>query len=140
MQGKVHPRFCYQPFLKRVPAFFKRGKVVVLDFWARSRPCRTALPILMKVQSDYASSEFCLVTINREESQEEISDFLSSYDLGGLPVAMDLNGEISKKYHVQGMPHTVIINQLGEIEKVWVGFSPFLEKDLVKEINRILGK
>ena len=73
-------------------------------------------------------------------SQEEINDFLSSYDLGGLPVAMDLNGEISKKYHVQGMPHTVIINPVGEIEKVWVGFSPFLEKDLVKEINRILGK
>ena len=36
------------------------------------------------------------MTINQAESQEEISDFLSSYDLGGLPVAMDLNGEISK--------------------------------------------
>ena len=119
----------------------QKGKVVVLDFWATwSRPCRTALPILMKVQSDYASSEFCLMTINQAESQEEMSDFLSSYDLGELPVAMDLNGETSQKYHVQGMPHTVIINQLGEIEKVWVGFSPFLEKDLAKEINRILGK
>ena len=142
MQGKAAPSVLLPTFSgKEFLLFSKRGKVVVLDFWASwSRPCRTALPILMKVQSGYALSEFCLMTINQAESQEEISDFLSSYDLGGLPVAMDLNGEISKKYHVQGMPHTVIINQLGEIEKVWVGFSPFLEKDLVKEINRILGK
>jgi thiol-disulfide isomerase/thioredoxin len=142
MQGKEAPSVLLPTFSgKEFLLSSNSGKVVVLDFWASwSRPCRTALPILMKVQSGYASSEFCLMTINQAESQEEISDFLSSYDLGGLPVAMDLNGEISKKYHVQGMPHTVIINQLGEIEKVWVGFSPFLEKDLVKEINRILGK
>jgi len=119
----------------------QKGKVVVLDFWASwSRPCRTALPILVEVGSGYSSSEFCLMTINQDESQEEIEDFLESYDLGDLPVAMDMNGEVSKKYQVNGMPHTVIINQLGEVEKVWIGFSPFLEKDLVKEINRILGK
>ena len=34
----------------------------------------------------------------------------------------------------------VIINQEGKVEKVWVGFSPFLENDLVAEINELLAR
>lgn len=119
----------------------QRGKVVVLDFWASwCRPCRTALPILSDVSTRYPASEFCLMTINQEETQIEISDFLGRYDLENLPVAMDLDGKISKQYQVQGIPQTVIINQEGKIEKVWVGFSPFLKNDLVAEIDELLGR
>ena len=118
-----------------------RGKVVVLDFWASwCRPCRTALPILLEVSTRYPESEFCLMTVNQEETQEEISDFLTRYDLENLPVAMDLDGKISKQYQVQGIPQTVIINQEGKVEKVWVGFSPFLENDLVAEIDDLLAR
>ena len=119
----------------------QRGKVVVLDFWASwCRPCRTALPILLEVSTRYPASEFCLMTVNQEESQEEISDFLTRYDLENLPVAMDLDGKISKQYQVQAIPQTVIINQEGKVEKVWVGFSPFLENDLVAEIDDLLSR
>ena len=73
-------------------------------------------------------------------NQEEISDFLTRYDLENLPVAMDLDGKISKQYQVQGIPQTVIINQEGKVEKVWIGFSPFLENDLVGEIDDLLAR
>lgn len=119
----------------------QRGKVVVLDFWASwCKPCRMALPILLKVSSRYPASKFCLMTINQEETKEEISHFLSRYDLAILPVSMDLDGEISKAFQVKGIPQTVIINQQGYVEKVWVGFSPFLENDLVAEINELLAR
>jgi len=119
----------------------QKGKVVVLDFWASwCRPCRTALPILSEVSTRYPASEFCLMTINQEETKEEISDFLTRYDLENLPVAMDLDGKISKQYQVQGIPQTVIINQEGKVEKVWVGFSPFLENDLIAEIDELLAR
>ena len=117
------------------------GKVVVLDFWASwCRPCRTILPILDKVSTKYTASEFCLMTINQEESKETISDFINRYDLENIPVALDSDGEISAQYKVKGIPQTVIINQQGHVEKIWVGFSPFLENDLIAEIDQLLGR
>ena len=118
-----------------------KGKVVVLDFWATwCRPCRTALPILEEVQKKYASSELYLLTINQDESDNEVSAFLEDYDLRDLVVAMDPEAKAGKQYQVQGLPHTVIIGPSGTVEKVWVGFSPFLENDLVAEIDRLLLK
>jgi thiol-disulfide isomerase/thioredoxin len=118
-----------------------KGKVVVLDFWATwCRPCRTALPILEAVQKKYAYSELCLLTINQGESDNEVSAFLEDYDLRDLVVAMDPDAKAGKQYQVQGLPHTVIIGPSGKVEKVWVGFSPFLENDLVAEIDRLLLK
>ena len=66
--------------------------------------------------------------------------FLEDYDLRDLVVAMDPEAKTGKQYQVQGLPHTVIIGPSGTVEKVWVGFSPFLENDLVAEIDRLLLK
>ena len=118
-----------------------KGKVVVLDFWATwCRPCRTALPILDEVQKKYASSELSLLTINQGESDNEVSAFLEDFDLQDLAVAMDPETKAGKDYQVQGLPHTVIIGPSGTVEKVWVGFSPFLENDLVAEIDQLLSE
>jgi len=115
--------------------------VVILDFWASwCRPCRTALPILQEVQKKYASSQLCLLTINQGESDNEVSAFLDDYDLQDLTVAMDPEAKSGRDYQVQGLPHTVIIGPSGTVEKVWVGFSPFLENDLVAEIDQLLSK
>ena len=117
-----------------------QGKVLV-DFWASwCRPCRTVLPILDKVNSRYTTSEFCLMSINQEEAKETIADFLTRYGLENIPVALDLDGKISDAYQVKGIPQTVIINQQGHVEKIWVGFSPFLENDLIAEIDQLLGR
>ena len=119
----------------------QQGKVVILDFWASwCRPCRTALPILQEVQKKYASSQLCLLTINQGESDNEVSAFLDDYDLQDLAVAMDPEAKAGRDYQVQGLPHTVIIGPSGTVEKVWVGFSPFLENDLVAEIDQLLSK
>jgi len=119
----------------------QKGKVVVLDFWASwCRPCRTALPIFQDVQKKYASSQLCLLTINQGESGNEVSAFLDDYDLQDLTVAMDPESKAGRNYQVQGLPHTVIIGPSGKVEKVWVGFSPFLENDLVAEIDQLLSK
>jgi len=92
------------------------------------------------VQKKYASSELYLLTINQDESDNEVSAFLEDYDLRDLVVAMDPEAKTGKQYQVQGLPHTVIIGPSGTVEKVWVGFSPFLENDLVAEIDRLLLK
>jgi len=119
----------------------QKGKVVVLDFWATwCRPCRTALPILEAVQKKYASSELCLLSINQGESDKAIYAFLEDYDLKDLVVATDSETKAGQDYQVQGLPHTVIIGPSGTVEKVWVGFSPFLENDLVAEIDQLLSE
>jgi peroxiredoxin len=142
LQGKQAPQFQLPTLSDGIFSLSSlRGKVVVLDFWATwCRPCHTILPILDKVSTRYTTSEFCLMSINQEEDKETISDFLTRYGLENIPVALDLDGKISEPYQVKGIPQTVIINQQGRVEKIWVGFSPFLENDLIAEIDQLLGR
>jgi peroxiredoxin len=80
------------------------------------------------------------LTINQGDLDDEISAYLQDYELQNLTVAMDPEAKVGKDYQVQGLPHTVIIGPTGKVEKVWVGFSPFLENDLVAEIDQLLSK
>jgi len=117
----------------------QRGKVVVLSYWATwSKPSRILLPILHEMEKKYSKSEVFFLVINQSEPQDQVSKFLEDYDLTELTTALDENGEIGREYLVQGLPQVVVIDPVGKVVKVWVGFSPFIEKDLSKQIDKIL--
>jgi len=49
-----------------------RGLVLLVDFWATwCQPCRTELPLLVKLAAKYGSSGLRLLTISCDEPEEE---------------------------------------------------------------------
>jgi peroxiredoxin len=117
----------------------KEGKAVVLFFWSTSsRPSLMALPMFSALRLNDTINNLSVLSINQDESVKEISRCLETHSLLHLPVGLDSVGSLGKSYLVDELPQTILINPKGEIERAWVGFSPFLEKDLFHEIDKIL--
>lgn len=117
----------------------EKGKIVVLDFWASwSGPSVRALPSLWLEMQKFKSEEVRFIAVNVDESAEQVLEFMDREDLFGLQVAMDEDAHAASLYQVKGVPQTVVIDQLGMIRKVTVGFSPMHARDVGSMVKRLL--
>jgi thiol-disulfide isomerase/thioredoxin len=118
-----------------------KGSVVVLDFWATwCPPCRKSLPHLQRLSQDAALQKKGLkvLAVNLKEPKDQVAEFQKQNGYN-IPVALDGNGATAKKYLVQGIPTTVIIDAAGLIKGTFVGFGADSEKQLDAAINAVLG-
>lgn len=93
-----------------------RGKIVVVDFWATwCKPCIQSMPALQKLAR---SADVEVIAINLDAPARAWAMFNSSKYTMTL-VADD--GEVSERYGVSPIPHTVIIDPEGRVRGVFRG-------------------
>jgi thiol-disulfide isomerase/thioredoxin len=105
------------------------GKVTVIDFWATwCKPCLASLPALEQMQKPDVE----VLTINLDDAAAARALF----DRAGytLPLLMD-DGDVSERYSVTSIPHTVVIGRDGSVMRVFRGGSKNLEA-AVEEIRK----
>ena len=118
-----------------------KGKVVVLDFWATwCGPCVRALPELMEATSSFPKNKVAFVAVNQGEKAKQIKKFLKQKKWESLSVALDPKSVAGKRFKVEGIPQTVIIDKQGKVRHVHVGFSPNIGNRLKKEIQTLLSE
>lgn len=118
-----------------------KGKVVLLDFWAPwCSPCRAAMPHLRKIYEKshdkgleivgittyygtYRDSKKTEKSVSKEREFELVSEFAKSDPLPWYVGVSDDNKN-HEGYHVNGIPHLVVIDKAGKIRKIEVGFNP----------------
>jgi thiol-disulfide isomerase/thioredoxin len=103
----------------------QRGKVVFLNFWAIwCPPCRHEMPMMEQVYQALREQPFVLWAVNFQESQEKVSRFMQDQRLH-FPSLLDLEGSVSRRYKVQGLPTTYVIDCAGMIVGQTTGPRPW---------------
>ncbi len=100
-----------------------KGKVVVLDFWATwCGPCVKALPSLIEAMAAFPRDEVIFLAVNQGETKPTVERFLEAREIK-MPVAFDADQKVAKKYGVEGIPHTVVIDREGKVAFAHTGYA-----------------
>ena len=91
------------------------GKVVLLNFWATwCGPCKEEMPSLARLQSQFDSEQVRVVTVTADIYPQGIKQFLDHLGIT-LPVLLDEDQELFRRFMVRGLPTTVVIGQDGQV-------------------------
>jgi thiol-disulfide isomerase/thioredoxin len=123
VRGKKAPEFSVAKWITDEPD--RKGKVVLIDFWATwCPPCREAIKELNKFSDQF-----------KDESAETIKTFMAANKIS-YPLAIDPDKKMSKAINVAGIPHVLIISTDGVVR--WQGFplsnEEPLSADIVKQV------
>jgi thiol-disulfide isomerase/thioredoxin len=117
-----------------------RGKVVLLDFWASwCGPCREAFPWLNAMHRKYQSLGLEIIGVNLDEERSLADQFLTKTP-ADFAIQYDPEGDLAKRYKLQGMPASYLIDRDGKLLVKHIGFfqSEAAQREL--EIKQALKK
>jgi len=114
-----------------------QGRPVLLTFWSIDCPhCRIQLPYLMQAYEEYSSFGLMVLGVNVGDSASRVEGFVGDNNVS-IPVLLDGGMEISRAYHIPGVPTNFLIDRQGIIQEFRPGrFTDY--DDLRKSLQDIL--
>lgn len=114
-----------------------RGKKILLNFWASwCGPCQEEMPELQKTYEKLHTQGVEIIAVNLTTDGETIQSvraFAKSFNLT-IPIPLDINGEVQKKYQIYGIPTSFFIDKNGTIRSKY--FGPMTEPYIINELNK----
>ena len=115
-----------------------RGEVVMINFWASwCGPCRQEMPLLNRLHEQYRKAGFTLLGVNVDDQPQAARDMARQLGVG-FPVLFDSDKQVSRRYDVDAMPSTLLIDRAGKVRYVHRGFRPGYEARYEAQIKELL--
>jgi peroxiredoxin len=115
-----------------------KGQVVMVNFWATwCGPCQQEMPLLDQMYKKYKPAGFTLIGVNVDKDEPPVKELLARKPVS-FPVLLDPANKVSKDYHVDEMPSSVIIDRKGEIRYVHRGYKPGDENEYQDRIRQLI--
>ena len=115
-----------------------KGQVVMVNFWATwCGPCQQEMPLLDQMYKKYKPAGFTLIGVNVDKEANPVKDLLARKPVS-FPVMLDPANQVSKAYHVDEMPSSVIIDRKGEIRYIHRGYRPGDENEYQDRIRQLI--
>jgi peroxiredoxin len=116
-----------------------RGKVVVVNFWATwCPPCIVEMPSMQALRERLAGRGFEVLAVNVMDSEEKIAAFREA-ELIDLPVLMDRDGAVAKRWKVRMLPRSFVIDRQGVIRYQLVGDANWTGPEVAPLIERLIS-
>ena len=138
-EGKAAPDFTLNDLSGRpVTLSSLQGKVVLLNFWATwCPPCREEIPSMVELNRIMQGKPFQMVAVSIDEGgAAAVTSFLTNAGVT-LPVLMDGDGKVAKRYGTTGVPETFVINKKGVILKKIIGPRDWSAPDVVAALDEL---
>jgi len=97
-----------------------QGKYVLLDFWGTwCKPCLKLVPELKKLNEEFKSKNFVLVSVAFDKDIKKVTDFVKNENMNWIHVFVDESKEdrnsIIEKLKISSFPTTILVAPTGEI-------------------------
>src|ERR1700684_4543392 len=115
-----------------------KGQVIMVNFWATwCGPCQQEMPLLDQMYKKYKPAGFTLIGVNVDKEAPPVKELLARRPVS-FPVLLDPANKVSKDYHVDEMPRSVIIDRKGEIRYIHRGYRPGDENEYQDRIRQLI--
>lgn len=115
-----------------------KGQVVLVNFWATwCGPCQQEMPLLNQMYKEYQPAGFTLIGVDVDSDKTAVQALLARKPVS-FPILLDPANRVSKEYHVDEMPSTVIIDRKGEIRYIHRGYKPGDENEYQDRIRQLI--
>jgi peroxiredoxin len=115
-----------------------KGQVVMVNFWATwCGPCQQEMPLLDQMYKKYKPAGFTLIGVNVDKESPAVKELLARKPVS-FPVLLDPANQVSKAYHVDEMPSSVIIDRKGQIRYIHRGYKPGDENEYQDRIRQLI--
>jgi len=101
-----------------------KGKPVLLNFWASwCGPCVSEMPYLQEINDEWSAKGLILLAVNIGDDSSTAEEFLQNHNLS-LPVLLDTEMVVARRYNITGIPTTFFIDKDGVIQEKIIGAFP----------------
>ena len=123
---------------KEIKLSDKRGKIVIIDFWATwCPPCRRSIPDLIDIQKKYENKVVIIGISLDRETKPDVVPFIKEYGIN-YPVAYGTTDAVEAFGDIQAIPTSFIIDKSGQIVDKQIGL---VDKSIyINKINELLKK
>jgi peroxiredoxin len=117
-----------------------RGEVVVLSFWgSRCSPCRTQLAALDKSLKTYSSVGLRVFGIGVDDDPARSLEFAKGQSVE-FPLLLDPTKDVSRRYQVDNLPMTLLIDRSGVVRHVHRDYSAKDDELYLQELRALLNE
>lgn len=118
------------------------GKVVLVNFWATwCPPCRKEMPSMQRLYNKMDKDKFAMLAVDVGEDEDLVFEFTFSLDTPlTFPLLLDRDGRAARRWAVQGLPTTYIVDKQGHVVYRAIGGREWDDPNLVKKIEGLIYK
>ena len=118
-----------------------KGKLVLLNFWATwCKPCRQEMPQLERFHRAFQDNGLEIVAVNYGETEEQVRAFLKANPQITLRVVLDPKAETGKRFGVNGLPTSVVLDWNGVVRWARAGYGDAYQKQLLTQLNALVAE
>jgi peroxiredoxin len=115
-----------------------RGQVVLVNFWTRSdRDSRQQMPALDRINITYQRAGLVVLGVSVDDDLRRSKEFAAAMGVS-YPILFDTGTQIGKKYMLQKMPMTILVDRAGVVRYSAVGFKRGDERVYLDQIRELL--
>lgn len=118
-----------------------QGRPILLHLWATwCAPCVREIPLLVRLQADYAAYGLVLLPVSQDFAAEDIRRFYRNNGILNLPLLLDRDSSIFKAVGTRGLPISILIDRYGNEMRRFAGNTNWDSPQVRGMLNELLAR